>query len=32
VFEVCCEIFWLMLKFMRAPFKVSTRFLENDSS
>ncbi|KAI0481990.1 Sec7-domain-containing protein [Xylariaceae sp. FL0804] len=21
VFEVCCEIFWLMLKFMRAPFK-----------
>lgn len=24
VFEVCCEIFWLMLKFMRAPFKVST--------
>jgi brefeldin A-inhibited guanine nucleotide-exchange protein len=25
VFEVCCDIFWLMLKFMRAPFKVSTR-------
>jgi brefeldin A-inhibited guanine nucleotide-exchange protein len=24
VFEVCCEIFWLMLKFMRAPFKVCT--------
>jgi len=23
VFEVCCEIFWLVLKFMRAPFKVS---------
>lgn len=23
VFEVCCDIFWLMLKFMRAPFKVS---------
>lgn len=22
VFEVCCEIFWLMFKFMRAPFKV----------
>lgn len=22
VFDVCCEIFWLMLKFMRAPFKV----------
>lgn len=22
VFEVCCDIFWLMLKFMRAPFKV----------
>ncbi|KAH8595996.1 hypothetical protein B0O99DRAFT_510628 [Bisporella sp. PMI_857] len=21
VFEVCCEIFWLMLKFMRASFK-----------
>jgi brefeldin A-inhibited guanine nucleotide-exchange protein len=25
VFEVCCEIFWLMLKFMRAPFKVSRK-------
>lgn len=24
VFEVCCEIYWLMLKFMRAPFKVRT--------
>lgn len=23
VFEVCCEIFWLMFKFMRAPFKVT---------
>lgn len=23
VFEVCCEIFWLMLRHMRAPFKVS---------
>ena len=23
VFEVCCEIFWLMLKYMRAPFKAS---------
>lgn len=22
VFDVCCEIFWLMIKFMRAPFKV----------
>jgi brefeldin A-inhibited guanine nucleotide-exchange protein len=22
VFDVCCEMFWLMLKFMRAPFKV----------
>jgi brefeldin A-inhibited guanine nucleotide-exchange protein len=22
VFEVCCEIFWQMMKFMRAPFKV----------
>ncbi|KAI1006015.1 Protein transport protein [Podosphaera aphanis] len=21
VFEVCCEIFWLMVKYMRAPFK-----------
>jgi brefeldin A-inhibited guanine nucleotide-exchange protein len=21
-YEVCCEIFWLMLKYMRAPFKV----------
>lgn len=26
VFEVCCDIFWLMLKFMRAPFKVSLPF------
>ena len=24
VFEICCEIFWLMWKFMRAPFKVSS--------
>lgn len=23
VFDICCEIFWLMLKYMRAPFKVS---------
>jgi brefeldin A-inhibited guanine nucleotide-exchange protein len=23
VFDVCCEIFWLMFKYMRAPFKVS---------
>jgi brefeldin A-inhibited guanine nucleotide-exchange protein len=23
VYEVCCEIFWLMLKYMRAPFKAS---------
>lgn len=23
IFEVCCEIFWLMLKYMRPPFKVS---------
>lgn len=22
VFEVCCDIFWLVVKFMRAPFKV----------
>jgi brefeldin A-inhibited guanine nucleotide-exchange protein len=28
VFEVCCEIFWLMLKFMRAPFKVCDTVLE----
>jgi brefeldin A-inhibited guanine nucleotide-exchange protein len=26
VFDVCCEIFWLMLKFMRATFKVSCPF------
>lgn len=25
VFDVCCEIFWLILKYMRAPFKVSDR-------
>lgn len=24
VFDVCCEIFWLMVKFMRASFKVSS--------
>lgn len=24
VFEVCCEIFWQMIKFMRAPFKVGS--------
>lgn len=30
VFEVCCEIFWLMLKFMRAPFKVCTAELDFD--
>lgn len=23
VFDICCEIFWLMIKYMRAPFKVS---------
>ena len=23
VFDICCEIFWLMLKYMRASFKVS---------
>lgn len=23
IFDVCCEIFWLMLKFMRASFKVN---------
>ena len=23
VFEICCEIFWLMWKFMRDPFKAS---------
>ena len=26
VFEVCCEMFWLMIKFMRAPFKVGPPF------
>lgn len=26
VFEVCAEIFWLMMKFMRGPFKVPTPY------
>lgn len=32
VFEVCCEIFWLMLKFMRAPFKVSVTSAKGDQN
>lgn len=36
VFEVCCEIFWQMLKFMRAPFKVianmTSRFMTSLTS
>ncbi len=28
VFEVCCDIFWLVLKYMRAPFKVSGHLLD----
>ncbi|KAI0188650.1 Sec7 domain-containing protein [Xylaria flabelliformis] len=30
VFEVCCEIFWLMLKFMRAPFKKEIEVFLNE--
>ncbi|RDW69278.1 hypothetical protein BP6252_08298 [Coleophoma cylindrospora] len=30
VFEVCCEIFWLMLKFMRAPFKKEIEVFFNE--
>ncbi|KAI4603602.1 guanine nucleotide exchange protein for ADP-robosylation factor [Pestalotiopsis sp. 9143b] len=30
VFEVCCEIYWLMLKFMRAPFKKEIEVFLNE--
>jgi len=30
VFDVCCEIFWLMLKYMRAPFKVGDTTLDHE--
>ncbi|KAI1499242.1 guanine nucleotide exchange factor for ADP ribosylation factor [Biscogniauxia marginata] len=30
VFEVCCEIFWLMLRFMRAPFKKEIEVFLNE--
>ncbi|KAG9237809.1 hypothetical protein BJ875DRAFT_369269 [Amylocarpus encephaloides] len=30
VFEVCCEIFWLMLKFMRGPFKKEIEVFLNE--
>ncbi|OTA63311.1 Sec7-domain-containing protein [Hypoxylon sp. EC38] len=30
VFEVCCEIFWLMFKFMRAPFKKEIEVFLNE--
>ncbi|KAI0508890.1 guanine nucleotide exchange factor [Xylaria bambusicola] len=30
VFEVCCEIFWLMLKYMRAPFKKEIEVFLNE--
>ncbi|TVY43770.1 Protein transport protein [Lachnellula occidentalis] len=30
VFEVCCEIFWLMLNFMRAPFKKEIEVFLNE--
>ncbi|KAK0717865.1 hypothetical protein B0T26DRAFT_645818 [Lasiosphaeria miniovina] len=30
VFDVCCEIFWLMLKYMRAPFKKEIEVLLNE--
>ncbi|APA13170.1 hypothetical protein SS1G_14073 [Sclerotinia sclerotiorum 1980 UF-70] len=30
VFEICCEIFWLMLKFMRAPFKKEIEVFLNE--
>ncbi|KAI6713481.1 hypothetical protein JHW43_003959 [Diplocarpon mali] len=30
VFEVCCEIFWLMLKHMRAPFKKEIEVFLNE--
>jgi brefeldin A-inhibited guanine nucleotide-exchange protein len=30
VFDVCCEIFWLMLKYMRAPFKKEIEVFLNE--
>ncbi|KAI1862048.1 uncharacterized protein JN550_010513 [Neoarthrinium moseri] len=30
VFDVCCEIFWLMMKFMRAPFKKEIEVFLNE--
>lgn len=30
VYEVCCEIFWLMLKYMRAPFKKEIEVFLNE--
>ncbi|KAK7735518.1 guanine nucleotide exchange protein for ADP-robosylation factor [Cytospora paraplurivora] len=30
VFEVCCDMFWLMLKFMRAPFKKEIEVFLNE--
>ncbi|KAL1848168.1 hypothetical protein VTK73DRAFT_10174 [Phialemonium thermophilum] len=30
VFEVCCDIFWLMLKYMRAPFKKEIEVFMNE--
>ncbi|KAK4163366.1 hypothetical protein QBC43DRAFT_301317 [Cladorrhinum sp. PSN259] len=30
VFEVCCEIFWLMMKFLRAPFKKEIEVFLNE--
>lgn len=30
IFEVCCEIFWLMLKYMRAPFKKEIEVFMNE--
>ncbi|KAM3081151.1 guanine nucleotide exchange protein for ADP-robosylation factor [Clarireedia jacksonii] len=30
VFDICCEIFWLMLKFMRAPFKKEIEVFLNE--
>ena len=30
IFDVCCEVFWLMMKFMRQSFKVKTPvFIDN---
>ncbi|KAK3688643.1 hypothetical protein B0T22DRAFT_160257 [Podospora appendiculata] len=30
VFDICCEIFWLMLKYMRAPFKKEIEVFLNE--